>query len=239
MLQNVKRLVNVFVLTVYYTWKINRIIRLSPEKSKETVEKLKKDWAIASLKNLGVSFQVKGASVAQEPLLFVGNHLSYLDIPLIMAVAPVAFVAKEELSHWPVIGSACKSVGTVFVKRESVDSRKSAVDKIADACILGGQSICLFPSGTTSVNESKPWRRGAFEIAKVKSLKVQPFRLNYFPRDIVAFVGDDALVPHLWRLLRTSEVKAEIEFYNPINITDSEKSVLEWQNWAAEIVNND
>ncbi len=234
MFRNLFRLIKVFVLTAKYASQIKKIKARSLESTKERVDLLKMDWAIASLKNLGIEVEVSGAPVEKEPMIFIGNHLSYLDIPLIMAAAPVSFVAKEELSRWPVIGEACRSVGTVFVKRESVDSRKSAVHKIGEACLKQKQSICLFPSGTTSLTEEKPWRRGAFEIAKLNSLKIQPFRINYSPREIVAFVGDDALVPHLWRLLKTRDVRAEIEFHSPVAISDADSACLDWQNWAKQ-----
>lgn len=229
------RLIKVFFLTAKYASKIRKVKLSSKSDPKLLIDQLKTEWAVESLKNLRVQFEVEGHPVVDEPLLFVGNHMSYLDIPLIMAAAPVSFVAKDELSHWPIIGDACKTVGTVFVKRESSDSRKVAVDKIAEACLKGRQSICLFPSGTTSVLEEKPWRRGAFEIAKLKKLKIQPFRINYFPREIVAFVGDDALLPHLWKLIGTNRLMALIEFHKPVTISESEIAAIEWQKWAKEI----
>ena len=235
MLRNFIRLLKVFFLTASYAYQIKKVKNKRPSDCKARVDQLKMDWATASLKNLGISFVSRGTPATNEPILFVGNHMSYVDIPLVMAVAPVSFVAKEELSRWPIIGEACRTVGTVFVKRESVDSRKIAVEKIGEACLKNKQSICLFPSGTTSVSEEKPWRRGAFEIAKLKELKVQPFRLNYSPKEIVAFVGDDALVPHLWKLLRTTGVKAEIEFHTPVTITDSEQDAQQWKKWTFEM----
>lgn len=234
MVSNVIKLLRVFLLTASYASRIKKLKKKEPENIKRRIDRLKMEWAVASLKNLGVHFDVLGAPVAWQPMLFVGNHISYLDIPLVMAVAPVSFVAKEELSRWPIIGEACRSVGTVFVKRESVESRKGAVEKIGAACLKAQQSICLFPSGTTTLTEQKPWKKGAFEVAKINSLKVQPFRINYSPLEIVAFVGEDSLVPHLWRLLNTQRVKAQIEFHEPVEIQNSEVACLEWQQWSRE-----
>jgi 1-acyl-sn-glycerol-3-phosphate acyltransferase len=231
---NLIRLLKVFLLTASYASRIKKLKKKEPENLKKRIDQLKMEWALASLKNLGVEFDVLGAPVAWQPMLFVGNHISYLDIPLVMAVAPVSFVAKEELSRWPIIGEACRSVGTVFVKRESVESRKNAVEKIGAACLKAQQSICLFPSGTTTLTEEKPWKKGVFEVAKIKSLKVQPFRINYSPLEVVAFVGEDALVPHLWRLLNTQRVKAQIEFHEAVEINDSEVACLDWQQWSRE-----
>jgi lyso-ornithine lipid O-acyltransferase len=231
------RLVKVFTLTAHYA---HRLKKLDSEKNQEVqrfqVDQIKMEWAKSSLQNLGVELKVIGEPISQEPMLFVGNHLSYVDIPLLLSCAPISFVAKEELSHWPIIGEACRAARIVFVKRDSVESRKVTIQKIADSCLHLKQSICIFPSGTTSVEESKPWRRGAFEIARAQGIKVQPFRINYHPREQVAFVGDDALVPHLWRLLRFKKIVAEIEFHPPVEVRDSDESCQYWQNWAREIL---
>lgn len=236
MFNRFRRLLRVFTLTGAYAKKIRQVSSGKGKNERDLIIQLKKDWASASLKNLGVEIKASGAPVSQDPILFVGNHLSYLDIPVVMSMAPVSFVAKEELSRWPVIGDACRSVGTVFVKRESVESRKVAVQKIGNACLEKKQSICLFPSGTTTLSEEKPWRKGAFEIAKIHNLKIQPFRINYFPREVIAFIGDDAFIPHLWRLLKTSHLRAEIEFHEPVTVTNSEESCLKWQKWSQEIL---
>lgn len=235
MLSNFIRLIKVFTLTAKYARRVYRAkSQLSDPRSE--IEKIKLEWARASLENLKVQLKVVGHPVTSESMIFIGNHLSYLDIPVVMAFAPVAFVAKVELSKWPVIGDACRSVGTVFVKRESVDSRKAVVSQIGEACLKDKQSICIFPSGTTSLLEDKPWRRGAFEIAKVHQLKIQPFRLRYFPRRVAAFVDEDAFVPHLWRLLKTQNVRVEIEFHDPVEVIDSQKACELWQNWSREIL---
>ncbi|MFM8315166.1 MAG: lysophospholipid acyltransferase family protein [Deltaproteobacteria bacterium] len=235
MLSNIIRLIKVFTLTAKYARQVYRAkSHLSDPRSE--IDKIKLEWARASLENLKVELQVLGHPVTSESMMFIGNHLSYLDIPVVMAFAPVSFVAKVELSKWPVIGDACRSVGTVFVKRESVESRKTVVTQIGEACLKEKQSICIFPSGTTSLLEDKPWRRGAFEIAKTHQLKIQPFRLSYFPRRVAAFVDEDAFIPHLWKLLKTQGVRVQIEFHSPVEVTDSQKACEQWQSWSREIL---
>jgi lyso-ornithine lipid O-acyltransferase len=233
------RLLKVFTLTAKHAGQIKRVRSKNLPNGKALITQIKKDWARASLDNLGVRVKTTGASVSERPILFVGNHVSYLDIPLVMATAPVSFVAKFELSRWPIIGDACRAVGTVFVKRESVESRKLAVQKIGDACLEDGQSICIFPSGTTTVKEDKPWRKGAFEIAKLRGLQIQCFRIKYCPQEIAAFVGDDAFVPHLWRLLKEGSVSAEIEFSHPFTVDVPDEDCSKWQHWCKEILNKD
>lgn len=230
-------LLRVFTLTASHARRIKKVRSQNLPDGQKLITQIKKDWARASLENLGVKVKISGAQVSDKPALFVGNHVSYLDIPLVMATAPVSFVAKEELSRWPIIGDACKSVGTVFVKRESVESRKIAVQKIGDSCLKARQSICLFPSGTTTLKEDKPWRKGAFEISKLRGIPIQPFRIKYSPQKIAAFVGDDAFIPHLWRLLNCGNICAEIEFSEPVEVANPEQSCSVWQDWCKQILN--
>jgi len=233
-IQSFLRLIRVFTLTASHARRIMRIKSQNLKDARSCIDQIKKDWAKASLENLGVNIKIIGAEVSEEPMLFIGNHISYLDIPLVMVSAPVSFVAKVELSQWPIIGYACRAVGTVFVKRESIESRKIAAQKIGEACLKNQQSICLFPSGTTTLTEEKPWRRGAFEIAKLHGLKIQPFRIKYKPQKVAAFIGDDAFVSHIWQLLRTKELDAEIEFHEPVEILDPQKECERWQSWCKE-----
>src|SRR6266571_3968335 len=66
---------------------------------------------------IGVRVHVVGARSTEYPLLVVSNHSSWLDIPVITAVAPVVFVAKREVASWPIFGLLAKLQRTVFVDR--------------------------------------------------------------------------------------------------------------------------
>jgi 1-acyl-sn-glycerol-3-phosphate acyltransferase len=209
----------------------------SPEGlSREYTHHIMKTWADAALKTLNVEVKAIGTPSTQATL-FVGNHMSYLDIPLLMSQAPVVFIAKKELAKWPLFGHGMRCVGTVFVDRSSVHSRKDAAETVAPYIKSSNQSVAIFPSGTTKLLEEKQWRWGAFLIAKRFSIPVQPFRLRYTPARLAAFIDDDAFAPHLWRLLGTKNLKAEIEFHDPIQVDDPEAEANKWWLWAREKIN--
>lgn len=172
----------------------------------------------------------------QTPALFVGNHMSYLDIPLLMSQVPVVFLGKQEIAKWPVLGAAGRRAGMVFVKRESDGSRRQAVRAIAECLQARGMSLGLFPSGTTSLDEARPWRTGAFRIARELGFPIQPFRLTYEPIGRAAFVGEDLLLPHLYRLLQAGRISARIEFGEPRMIGDPEADARELWAWSRELV---
>ncbi|MGE0634369.1 MAG: 1-acyl-sn-glycerol-3-phosphate acyltransferase, partial [Pseudobdellovibrionaceae bacterium] len=129
--------------------------------------------------------------------------------------------------------AAARKTDTVFVKRECGNSRKMAREAVHEA-LERGQRIAIFPSGTTSISESKVWRKGAFEIAYEKEILVQPFRISYSPLREVAYIDDDFFPTHLGRLFRLKRIQAKIEFHPPVKITDPIKECLAWSNWARE-----
>jgi 1-acyl-sn-glycerol-3-phosphate acyltransferase len=168
------------------------------------------------------------------PAIFVGNHLSYLDIPVLMSQVPIALLGKAEIARWPILGAAGRRAGMVFVKRESNGSRKDAARAIVDCLRSRGMSMGLFPAGTTSLDEGRPWRAGAFKIARLRGFPIQPFRLSYEPLEQVAFVGEDYLLPHLYRLLKAGPIRARIEFGEPRLVEDPEVMAGELWNWTRQ-----
>jgi len=58
-----------------------------------------------------------------QPMLWVSNHVSWTDIPLLGAVAPMSFLSKAEVRTWPVAGWLAAKAGSLFIRRGSGDSQ--------------------------------------------------------------------------------------------------------------------
>src|SRR5260370_7741577 len=115
--------------------------------------------------------------------LHVCNHLSYLDILVLAALAPCVFVAKQELKHWPVFGWFAKFAGTVFVNREQRAQTGQAVGKI-ETTLRSGALIVLFPEGTSSEGKTiLPFKSSLLESVTQKALPLSPGLLRYAPPD--------------------------------------------------------
>lgn len=226
----------VFRITAAAYKTVSRIEKKEGAISQDLLQGIILKWARDLLGIMSMDIEIKGAPPEMgRPVLFVGNHLSYLDIPLLMASVPVVFVAKEEVSKWLVIGEASRKAGTVFVKRESGRSRANAADAIVNTILGLQRSIGIFPSGTTCLSEDKPWRHGAFKIAQKNKIPVQPFRIRYEPLRKVAYIENDTFATHLLALLRVEKVKAVIEFDEARYITDPTRECDEIRNWTREI----
>ncbi len=203
------------------------------------IEDLKKNWADDILNSIGVELKIIGAVSDNSSMLFLGNHISYLDIPVLMsAINKLSFVAKEELRMWPMFGTAAKKIDTVFVNRNNRGSRLTAKENI-EAAIKNGKRIAIFPSGTTCMTESKIWRNGAFKIARNTNCFVQPFRMSYSKMRTAAYIDKDFFPLHLLKLCGSAGLTATLEFHEPIRILDAEVDCKKWQSWSRGLIPRD
>jgi len=147
------------------------------------------------------------------------NHLSYMDVLLLMYIWPVRFVSMAELRSWPFIGWIAIAVDTVFVNRADKESRREARQQLSDN-VAHYPSIVLFPEGGISNSgELQPFRYGAFEIAVQGSVSYLPCVFLYDRLDIIGWT-DEPLLTALWRLATHSgPIQARLYALRPIHPT--------------------
>ena len=177
--------------------------------SREKVAFFCKKWSQTSMKFANIELKVTGAAPLDKPGLLVGNHVSYIDIPAVMSVLYAVFVSKKEVAYWPVFGQAATAVGTIFLNRDSAESRRNVAMSLSRAVEENSRCICLFPEGTSSL-WGKTWKKGSFQIAERFEFPVQAFALKYKPIWDAAYIDDDTLLTHLWKLLGHEKIEVEI-----------------------------
>lgn len=222
----VKRSSQVFVITYSYLTFSRR--RKAPNLN------LKRAWARHILRHLNVKVKIKGnMPPAEGPWVLVGNHLSYLDIPvLVRAVPELSFLSKSEIARWPLIGQGAKAMDTIFVNRNSGRSREQARKSIMSQLRRKRSKICIFPSGTTSLGQSPRWNRGAFEIAKSCPCQIIPFRLTYHPLEPIAYIDRDVFLSHLFQLAGLDSIDVTIEFGTPSFVDDPMITTQNTKEWS-------
>lgn len=179
-----------------------------------------KSWSTQVLDKLRLEVTFKGEVDPRPGVLFVGNHISYLDIPVLFSTIPqVSFLAKSEVGHWPIFGKAARAIGTVFVNRVSPTSRMAARESLGRA-LSEGRRVCIFPSGTTSMIETDSWRIGAFKLAAERGFSVQAFRIQYSHLRDCAYIEDDFLPTHLAKLTGHKKIECQIEVRESMIIRD-------------------
>jgi 1-acyl-sn-glycerol-3-phosphate acyltransferase len=172
---------------------------------------------------LGIRINVSGPRPKQGPAFVVSNHVSWLDIIVLSAVAPVSFVAKQEVSRWPFFGTLAKLQRTVFVDRDRRHNTGKERDTISDRLKEGGM-IVLFPEGTSGDGRSVlPFRSSYFGAVHDPEIPVIPVTLAYTqswglpltPRELpyYAWYGDMDLPPHLWNAVAEGPLTVEVIFH--------------------------
>ncbi len=154
-------------------------------------------WARRSLAALGIRLEVEGTP-RPGPVLFVSNHISWLDILAIDAVHPARFVSKADVRHWPVLGWMVECGGTLFIERERKRDAMRVVHQVAEA-LRAGETLAVFPEGTTSDGRGLlPFHANLLQAAIATETPVQPIALRYRDDDTpvslaAAYIGETTL----------------------------------------------
>jgi 1-acyl-sn-glycerol-3-phosphate acyltransferase len=199
-------------LPLHYLWKLLR--RPSP-------------WPRIFLawvgRSAGMRVRVEGRPLTRH-VLFLSNHLSWLDIMLIAGAGGAAFVSKEEVARWPVIGWLSGLNKTIFVARTQRGAVRDQADTLRKA-LASGQPVALFPEGTTEGGpEVLPFRASllASLFPPLPGVKVQPVALDYgAAAGGIAWMGEEGAADNAKRVLSRSGVTpVRIRFLNPLDPQD-------------------
>jgi 1-acyl-sn-glycerol-3-phosphate acyltransferase len=176
-------------------------------------------WLQSSSRRVLRVFRLEAKTTGNVPVsgLLVCNHLSYLDILVLAALAPCIFVAKHEVEQWPVFGWFAKLAGTVFVHREQRAQTGRTVRRI-DAVLRTGALLVLFPEGTSSGGQTVlPFKSSLLEPATRQPHSLTAGFLSYQLADgnvseEVCYWKDMTLVPNLVNLCSKRSVQASVHF---------------------------
>jgi 1-acyl-sn-glycerol-3-phosphate acyltransferase len=179
---------------------------------------------------LRVRIRVIGNPVHGRPTLILANHVSWLDIPVISAICPIAFVAKQEVARWPIVGVAAKLLRTVFVDRTRRHQTAEVNAEIARR--LGeGDPVVLFAEGTSSdgnrVLEFRSALVGAVaQVDPTHEVLLQPMSIGYTRlagvpmgrqhRPVVAWYGDLDFTPHFKEFVQRGAIDVTVTFGAPV-----------------------
>ncbi|WP_061313730.1 lysophospholipid acyltransferase family protein [Clostridium botulinum] len=148
----------------------------------EFIHKVTSKWARFVMKACGARVNVIGLDNIPkgETILFISNHQSNFDIPLLMSSidVPKGFIAKKELEALPFISTWMKYINCVFMDRKNL--RKSAEAIVQGINILKtGYSMVIFPEGTRSKGkEIGDFKAGSFKLALKSKCVIVPLTIN-------------------------------------------------------------
>jgi lyso-ornithine lipid O-acyltransferase len=180
---------------------------------------------------MGITLDIEGQVERNTAVLLVCNHTTWLDVPVLSALAPVSFVSKKEIGTWPFVSSLARLQRTVFIDRAKRQSAGDAASEISSR-LASGDTIVLFAEGTTSDgNRVLPFLSSLFGAVKtgapdqshavVQTAAVIYTHLHGIPlaradRPRVGWYGDMEMQSHAWGLLKSGPLKVTIKVSPPV-----------------------
>ena len=227
----------------------------SPPNRKKCAIALTTFWArillrILSVKPISFLLLQEFSDVLTQGCLVVSNHQSYLDILLLAAHFPVQFVAKQEVSDWPVIGLMAKLAGTIFIDRSSTRQSMCCALEIAES-LEQGLSVLVFPEGTSSNGlQVLPFKPMLLLAALKTQLPVLPLTLNYVSINeqpmtektlaLFCWHGEMEFIKHFWSVLALRHVQVSLDVHNllhsPHPVTSQELARLAHEKVASRFI---
>src|SRR6476660_1453397 len=115
---------------------------------------------------VGIRLHIDGVVARERGVLLISNHVSWLDITVLSAVAPVSFLARRGVASWRFVSWPAKRQRSVFVDRNRRNEVGDKANEILDR-LEAGDHVVLFAEGTSSDGNSVvPFKTGLFAAAK-------------------------------------------------------------------------
>lgn len=176
-------------------------------------------WCRCFVRALGVELRLHQKNIRALPghYILIANHPSAFEDIGIPALFPVHSLAKIEVRDWWLVGRISTASGTLYVQRESRESRSAAAGKI-EAELLGGKNIALYPEGGCKGRRIfESFRYGAFDISLRTGIPILPVFLHYESQDDFEWRPPQTLLDKLWHMMRTQNSRANYYVYDAID----------------------
>ncbi len=213
-------------------------------------------WSVVC-RLLGMQVRTVGHPAAgprpRRPLIYVCNHSSWIDVPVLGGRLEACFVAKEEVGGWPLVGTVARLGRTLFVSRQRKATGRERDDMRLR--LQAGDDLILFPEGTSSDGSRVlPFHSSFFAAAKPNGSQdeadadavplIQPVsivydRLGGLPvcrstRTVFAWYGDMDLASHFGRLARWRGMRATVLLHPVLDpVAFGSRKALSLAAWAA------
>ena len=198
-------------------------------------------WCRSFVQALGIDLRVHQKNIQPLPqhYILVANHPSAFEDIGIPAVFPVHSLAKIEVRDWWLVGRISTASGSLYVHRESKQSRSAAAGEI-EAKLREGINIALYPEGGCKGRRIfESFRYGAFDISLQTGVPILPVFLHYESQDDFEWRSPQTLLHKIWHMMSTRNNRANFYIYDAIDPAHfSDKSAyadyvhskyLEWQ----------
>ena len=180
-------------------------------------------WSIGMMRIFGLRVRRYGTPLPGA-VMFVANHVSWIDITLLHSQRWMGFVAKSEIERWPLIGWLARRGGTIYHQRGNHDSLHGVMHVMVQR-LQQGQAIGVFPEGRTTGGEAiGVFHARIFQPAVAAGVPAQPVAIKYGAKGCaqttVAFASNESFLGNFLRLLGEPARVTEVHFLEPVGASD-------------------
>jgi 1-acyl-sn-glycerol-3-phosphate acyltransferase len=192
-------------------------------------------WSGRLLAILGLQLRVSGPSSTANAALIdeamrirgrgamlVLNHISWLDIFIVHSLRPAHFIAKAEISRWPLLGFLVDRTGAIFIERGKRHAVREVNHRVA-TMLTEGELVGMFPEGTTGDgNRLLPFHANLIQpainagapiiVAGIRYREIRGGRTN-----ATLYTGDISMLQSLLRLARHGPIVAEFHLIDALD----------------------
>ena len=176
-------------------------------------------WCKSFVCALGVDLRLheKNHHPIPSQYILIANHPSSFEDVGIPATFPVHSLAKAEVADWWWAGRITVAAGTLYVQRESRESRRDAGKQIIEA-LAEGKNVCIYPEGGCKGRRIfESFRYGAFDISLQTGVPILPVFLHYEAQDTFEWREPYTLIQTFWRIMSAQNNRAHIYQYDAID----------------------
>lgn len=179
-------------------------------------------WSRELLTLFAFEIRISG-NLPAEAGLIAANHVSWIDIFAMNALTPVAFVSKDDVIHWPIIGTLARHNETIFLQRGSRGHAHTIGREMAER-LQSGNWLAVFPEGTTTDGTHlHPFHGALLQPAIDAGVPVTPVALSYQDMQgqrslLPAYAGDTTLWESFSAMLSARQLVVHLEIGQPVLI---------------------
>ena len=166
-----------------------------------------------------------------QGMMFVANHVSWADIHALNSLISLRFIAKSDITSWPVFGYLAKKTDALFIDRSKRQLAGRLVQTAANS-LLAGDNLGFFPEGTTTDGtQILPFKSSVLQAAIIANTQIWPVAIKYVNIDgsintAAAYAGETTLMESLKTVILQKNCMVELHFLTPIQANQHDRRTL-------------
>lgn len=229
-LRFVLRLCGIAVCLIYGMLEMALLFRFYSKERKLRAIQL---WSYRVLASCGMELKTFGKLPERgRGQMMICNHISWLDIMGINAAFPGRFVAKDDVSKWPVIGYLATQAQTVYVaRRKGTGHNSQKIEQVTEA-LKNGDTVTVFPEGTSTAGDQiLPFKTSFLQAAGEAGVPLVPVLCRYpnpdgsSPNPSMAYYGDISLWASIRAVISQPSSTVELHFLDPVPASEDRQQL--------------